>query len=191
MCSWPGDRSRVGLGKLRVMLPKRKNENVKTHFVAIGANLPGPRGLPPIQICNMAIAAIAALPAVSFLIRSPWYSTGPIPASDQPRYLNGMVRFEAALAPETLLAALQGIEAAFGRVRGEANAARSLDLDIVDSAGLIRNGPGLVLPHPRAHLRAFVLRPLRDVAPDWVHPIQGIPINALITALPPQDIRLA
>ncbi len=92
------------------------------------------------------------------------------------------------MRPAGLLSALQGIEAAAGRERGVPNAARVLDLDIVDMNGLVRNAPDPVLPHPRAHLRAFVLLPLRDVAPGWVHPVLGTPIDTLIAALPAQDI---
>jgi 2-amino-4-hydroxy-6-hydroxymethyldihydropteridine diphosphokinase len=74
-------------------------------------------------------------------------------------------------------------------VRGEPNAARPLDLDIIDMGGQKRAAPDPVLPHPRAHERAFVLLPLRDVAPHWVHPVLGTPIDELIAHLPSQDIR--
>jgi 2-amino-4-hydroxy-6-hydroxymethyldihydropteridine diphosphokinase len=175
---------------MEVMLPKRKKAFAKTHFIAVGANLPGPDGTKPLAVCFAAITAIAALPWVMHAARSPWYSTGPIPASDQPRYVNGMLRIEADIHPETLLTSLQCIETRFGRSRSAPNAARTLDLDIVDSAGLIRDSPDPILPHPRAHTRAFVLLPLRDVAPDWRHPRTGEGIAALIAALPPQDVRL-
>ena len=99
-----------------------------------------------------------------------------------------MVRLESNLAPAQLLAVLHAMEAARGRVRGVPDAARTLDLDIIDMGGLLRDSPDPVLPHPRAHLRAFVLLPLRDVAPDWVHPRSGASIAALIAALPKQDI---
>ncbi len=81
------------------------------------------------------------------------------------------------------------IEAACGRQRGVANAARTLDLDIISMGDLIRDAPDPILPHPRAHLRAFVLAPLADVAPDWVHPVSGETAVALLAALPPQAIR--
>ncbi len=79
------------------------------------------------------------------------------------------------------------MEAAHGRVRGVADAARPLDLDIVamgDRGGMLRSVPDPVLPHPRAHERAFVLLPLRDVAPDWVHPVTGQDVPAMIASLP-------
>ncbi|HEX4173618.1 MAG TPA: 2-amino-4-hydroxy-6-hydroxymethyldihydropteridine diphosphokinase, partial [Acetobacteraceae bacterium] len=93
--------------------------------------------------------------------------------------------------PADLLLWLQRIEEQAGRVRGEPNAARTLDLDIV-AMGVhgrtTRATPDPVLPHPRAHLRAFVLMPLIDVAPEWVHPVFCQTAKDLLAALPPQGI---
>ena len=159
------------------------------HFVALGANLPGPNGEPPRMMCEQAILAIAQIPSLHVEVRSRWFSTAPIPAGPQPRYLNAILRLRGHITPEALLTDLQRLEAKAGRLRGDANAARPLDLDIIDMAGLVRTAPDPILPHPRAHLRAFVLLPLRDVAPNWVHPSLGMPIDALLQGLPPQDIR--
>jgi 2-amino-4-hydroxy-6-hydroxymethyldihydropteridine diphosphokinase len=93
------------------------------------------------------------------------------------------------LDPAVLLAGLMDIETRCGRKRGTPNAARTLDLDIIGIGDVIRAAPDPVLPHPRAHLRAFVLAPLLDVAPDWVHPVLGCSAEALLAALPPQQIR--
>ncbi len=123
-------------------------------------------------------------------VRSRWYSTAPIPPSGQPRYVNAVLRLITAEAPAALLRRLAAIEGTFGRVRTAPDAARTLDLDIIDMEGLVRTAPDPILPHPRAHLRGFVLYPLRDVAPDWVHPVSGLTIDALISTLPPQDICL-
>ena len=79
---------------------------------------------------------------------------------------------------------------AFGRRRGLTNAARTLDLDIIAIGGLLRAGPDPILPHPRAHERAFVLAPLADVAPAWVHPLLGLTAAELLARLPPQSIRV-
>jgi 2-amino-4-hydroxy-6-hydroxymethyldihydropteridine diphosphokinase len=86
-----------------------------------------------------------------------------------------------------LLAALHGIEARFGRTRTRPNAPRTLDLDLIDYDGRIESGPP-ELPHPRAGLRAFVLLPLRNVAPQWTHPVSGQSVDGLIAAMPPSDI---
>jgi 2-amino-4-hydroxy-6-hydroxymethyldihydropteridine diphosphokinase len=84
------------------------------------------------------------------------------------------------MTPESMLTALQAIEARFGRRRAELNAARTLDLDLIDMDGLVRDAPDPILPHPRAHSRAFVLLPLLDVVPDWVHPANGRSARALL-----------
>jgi len=158
-------------------------------LVAIGANLPAPDGAPPLESCRRAAAALDRLDGLRLAALSRWYMTAPIPASDQPSYVNGVARLVGAKPPEALLAALQAIEARAGRVRGEANAPRTLDLDVIAMDGLVRDAPDPVLPHPRAHQRAFVLVPLADVAPGWVHPLLCRSVEALIAALPPQDIR--
>lgn len=158
-------------------------------LVAIGANLPGPDGAPPLDTCRRAAAALGRLPGYDLQALSKWYETAPIPPSGQPPYVNGVARLTGPVEPANLLALLQSIEQREGRVRGIVNAPRTLDLDIVAIGELIRTAPDPVLPHPRAHLRAFVLVPLADVAPDWVHPVLGQPVRALIEALPPQQIR--
>jgi 2-amino-4-hydroxy-6-hydroxymethyldihydropteridine diphosphokinase len=109
--------------------------------------------------------------------------------SDQPRYLNGVLRIEGDVDPDSLLCLLQAIEKAEGRIRSTRNAPRPLDIDIIDMHGLVRHTLALQLPHPRAHERAFVLRPLRDVAPEWRHPALGLSVGMLLGRLPPQDIH--
>jgi 2-amino-4-hydroxy-6-hydroxymethyldihydropteridine diphosphokinase len=139
-------------------------------------------------MCERAVRAVAGLAYVEGCTVSRWYSTAPVPPGPQPRYINGVVRCAGAVEPERLLADLHALERAAGRVRGAPNAARTLDLDIIDMHAIVRAAPDPILPHPRAHERAFVLYPLRDVAPDWVHPRLRLSIAALIAALPPQDI---
>ncbi len=156
-------------------------------LVAIGANLPGHDGRSPLATCRVAVEALRSVPGLRFVAVSPFYRTAPVPPSDQPDYVNGVVRLAGAAGPAELLGHLQAIEAQAGRVRGAANAARTLDLDIIDLNGTVRDAPDPVLPHPRAHLRGFVLCPLRDVAPDWRHPRLGAGAEALLRALPPWD----
>ncbi len=165
-------------------------------LIAIGANLAGPEGCTPYQLCNEAVDALAELRGLAVVGISRWYRSAPVPASDQPDYVNGVARLEtrpgaACPDPATLLAMLQRIERRHGRQRSIANAARTLDLDIVamgEGGGMIRDRPDPVLPHPRAHLRAFVLLPLRDVAPGWVHPVLRTPVASLIAALPAPEL---
>ena len=97
------------------------------------------------------------------------------------------------LPADALLAELHAVEEAFGRVRTVPNAARLIDLDLLDFHGEIAaGGPGrATLPHPRMADRAFVLRPLADLAPDWRHPVTGPPIAALLAALPADQVAIA
>ncbi len=159
-------------------------------LVAIGANLPDQAGAHPLVTCRAATEALRSLPGLRVAAVSRWYATAPIPPSGQPDYVNGVVRLEGEADPLDLLDRLQAIEARAGRVRGLPNAARTLDLDIIAIGGMVRDQPDPVLPHPRAHEREFVLRPLADVAPGWVHPRLGRSVEALLAALPPQGVGL-
>lgn len=159
-------------------------------YIALGANLPSAHGAPR----DTLLAVLAALEAagVAIVARSAWYASAPVPRSDQPDYVNGAVRVCTQLGPADLLALLHRIEDGFGRVRVERDEARVIDLDLIDYGGMVVEpaGEGLRLPHPRAHLRGFVLLPLRDVAPDWRHPVTGRSIDALIGDLSdPDDVR--
>lgn len=156
-------------------------------IVAIGANLSqGSRT--PRESCEAACRRLASADLVLDQV-SPWYESAAIPVSDQPAYVNGIAILRGAADPAELLARLHAIEAEFGRVRGVTNASRTLDLDLIAIGGLVRDRPDPVLPHPRMHERAFVLRPLRDIAPDWRHPRLGLTAGALLDRLTPQAIR--
>lgn len=154
-------------------------------LIAIGANLSGPSGTPR-DNCEAALVALGAR-GVRVTRRSRWYRTPPWPpGSDQPWYVNGVAAVETGLDPAALLAVLHAVERQFGRLRepGTVNAPRPLDLDLIDYDGLVRDGPAPVLPHPRVEGRAFVLRPLAEVAPGWRHPRSGRPLAELLAGLP-------
>jgi 2-amino-4-hydroxy-6-hydroxymethyldihydropteridine diphosphokinase len=159
-------------------------------LVAIGANLPGPHGEPPLLACQAAAAALGRLPGLRLEAVSRWYATSPEPPSGQPDYVNGVARLSGEADPAWLLARLLAIEAGAGRRRSVPNAARTLDLDLIAMGDLLRERPDPVLPHPRAHLRGFVLLPLADVAPAWRHPLLCRSVAELIAALPPRRIAL-
>ena len=153
-------------------------------LIALGANLPDPSGHAPLQTCREAAQALAALPGLRLVATSRWYRSAPVPPlPGAPDFTNGVVRLEGQADPAALLAALHALEDAAGRQRPYPNAPRTLDLDLIDLNGLVRDGPDPILPHPRAHLRRFVLQPLADVAPGWVHPRLGQPVAALLAAL--------
>lgn len=161
-------------------------------FVALGANLPGPDGGPPLETLRNAIQRLDRLPGIRVARVSRWYRTAPVPAGDQPDYVNAVVALRVGsddgVDPAWLLDQLMTIELEHGRQRGAANAARTLDLDVVAIGGLVRDAPDPILPHPRAHLRRFVMAPLADVAPDWVHPVLGETAAAILARLPEDGV---
>ncbi len=151
--------------------------------------MPGPDGQPPLETCMAAVDALAEIPGLKLITASPWYRSAAISQFAQPDFCNGIVRMEGEIGPTPLLMALQQIENNFGRQRGIADAARTLDLDIIDLNGTIRAISPVILPHPRAHHRAFVLRPLMDVAPGWRHPTLRRGVASLLADLAPQAIE--
>lgn len=134
-------------------------------FVALGSNLDDPER----QVLD-AFAELAHTPGITLLACSSLYRTAPIGYADQPDFINAVAKIRSALAPQDLLATLQAIEQKHGRRREFANAPRTLDLDLIAFGGLQQQYDDLVLPHPRAHRRAFVLLPLLEIAPDCVLP---------------------
>jgi 2-amino-4-hydroxy-6-hydroxymethyldihydropteridine diphosphokinase len=158
-------------------------------LIGIGSNLAAPQfGSPQ----DTASAAVAQLPVIGALVVrcSRWYLSQPVPPSDQPWYVNAVAAVETRLAPAALLAALLALEARFERRRDAPNAARTLDLDLLDYDGRQCASERLVLPHPRLHERRFVLAPLAEIAPHWRHPRLALTATELLRRLPPgQPIR--
>lgn len=160
-------------------------------IVALGANLPGPDGASPLETCRRAVAALDGLAGLRRRAVSPFYRSEAWPDPAAPPFVNAAVLLEGTAEPAAILAALHGLEAAAGRVRTVANAPRPLDLDLVAVDGLVIHTPALTLPHPRAHERAFVMVPVADVAPGWVHPLLGRSAAAIAAGLPRAGLALA
>lgn len=158
-------------------------------YIGLGANLPHPQYGSPQRTLGAALADLARRGLATRRV-SPWYRTAPVPASDQPWYVNAVAEIASDLPPNEVLAQLHAVEDVFGRVRSVPNAARFIDLDLIDYQGKIApSGPGkATLPHPRLGSRAFVLRPLADLAPGWRHPATGAAIADLVAALPADQL---
>ncbi|MBK1632791.1 2-amino-4-hydroxy-6-hydroxymethyldihydropteridine diphosphokinase [Thiohalocapsa halophila] len=153
-------------------------------YIGLGANLDGPR-----EHVERAAVALTALPSSRLEGVSRLYRTAPVGPADQPDYINAAARLVTRLPPRALLTALQGIERAHGRVRdGTRWGPRTLDLDILVFGRRQVTWPGLVLPHPEIHRRAFVLVPLTEVAPaDLGIPGQGR-LDGLLAAVPKDGV---
>ncbi len=169
-------------------------------IVSLGANANSPQGA-PLQTLIWALKRLGDF-RMQVVAVSPFYSTEPVGQPGQQDYVNGVVRIETALSALNLLKALKRIEREAGRdlhpLRVEGRwGERPLDLDLVDYKGRVsrnyrrcsvagQTGSGrrrrpckLVFPHPEAHLRPFVIRPVLDVAPFWHHPVSGLPVRSL------------
>lgn len=140
-------------------------------FIAMGANLPGRYGSPE-DALERAKKALQRH-NVRLVKSSRTWITAPVPASDQPYYRNAVLEVQTELDHLQLLRLLHAVEEEFGRERGEPNAARTLDLDLLAYGDVVLSSAAVVLPHPRLHERGFVLAPLQEIAPEWRHPVLG------------------
>jgi 2-amino-4-hydroxy-6-hydroxymethyldihydropteridine diphosphokinase len=137
-------------------------------YIALGSNV----GDPAAQV-RAAFGELGALPRTSLRDHSSLYRSAPVGYLDQPDFINAVARLETMLDPRALLDAVLAIEHRHGRERTFPNAPRTLDLDIILYGDLTVQGPGLTIPHPRMHERAFVLVPLAEIAPGCVVPGRG------------------
>ena len=151
-------------------------------FVGLGANLGDRRGA-----IIAALDALAALPATHLVARSSLFASAPLEA-DGPEFVNAVAALDTCLTAHELLEALQRIELAHRRTRSHRNAPRTLDLDLLAHGELVLRSPALTLPHPRLHRRAFVLRPLLELAPDLALPGLGR-LAAYLGSVSEQPIR--
>ncbi len=137
-------------------------------YIGLGSNLDSPLR----QIVD-AMDEIAALPGIALVARSSLYRSAPIGYCAQPDFINAVVAADCTLEPLQLLHSLQAIEQRHGRRRERRDGPRTLDLDLLVHGACRCATEELVLPHPRAHLRAFVLLPLLEIAPDCIIPGRG------------------
>ncbi|MFK7896911.1 MAG: 2-amino-4-hydroxy-6-hydroxymethyldihydropteridine diphosphokinase [Myxococcota bacterium] len=155
-------------------------------YVAVGANL-GDRE----SVLAQTILAIEAETDLVLRAASPVFETDPVGPAGQGAYLNAMLELDVALSPRALLDRLQAIEMSMGRDRSAAAVrwgARTLDLDLIFFGSERVDAPDLIVPHPRAHLRAFVMRPMAALAPEFIHPVLGLAVERILAGLPAADL---
>ena len=160
-------------------------------LIGIGANLTSLKYGEPRKTCG---AALESLTKAGLLIkaRSRWYKSAPVPISNQPWFINAVVQVETAKTPYELMELLLKIENDFGRIRGNKNAPRTLDLDLIAYNKVVissqkEGAPSLNIPHPRLQDRAFVLFPINDISPNWHHPNINLNLKEMISRLPKEQ----
>lgn len=163
-------------------------------ILGLGANLESDQGTGPAASLDVACRRFAAI-GIEVRTRSPWFESAPVPASDQPWFVNGVVGVSTHLSAEEMLAGIKRLEAWFGRRDQSRWAARPMDIDILDYRGQVRpdvvawhqggeaERSTLVLPHPRLHRRRFVLAPLEKMAAEWRHPVFDRTAAQMLAAL--------
>lgn len=159
-------------------------------LIGLGGNLHSPEHGAPQATLQAALDLLQG-DGVETVCRSGWYHSPPVPASDQPWFVNAVARVQTALDPESLLRLLHEVEARLGRRRRVRWEARVVDLDLLcygDRIWRADSGSSLTLPHPRMHQRAFVLVPLAEIAPGWRHPMLCRSVETLIEALEPAEV---
>jgi 2-amino-4-hydroxy-6-hydroxymethyldihydropteridine diphosphokinase len=156
--------------------------DMKTAYIGMGTNLGDRR-----RNCTQAIDLIGQIPACRIERLSGWYLTEPVGVEGQAEYMNGVLSLKTALSAPRLLESLLGIEAVMGRVRHERWEPRIIDLDLLLFGQEIIDLPDLKVPHPRMHLRRFVLVPLVQIAPDMIHPLMESTMAQLLDGLPEDD----
>jgi len=158
-------------------------------LIGFGANLPSASGAPSRTFLD-ALHWLETEENMKVTLCSRLWKTAPVGTEEnQPWYINAVFAVKTDLRPDQLLDVLLRTERHFRRVRTTRNAARPIDLDLLDyNRHIIREGDTLTLPHPRMTERAFVLLPLQDICPDWVHPATGQKLSDLIHLLPEDQI---
>jgi 2-amino-4-hydroxy-6-hydroxymethyldihydropteridine diphosphokinase len=143
--------------------------------IGLGSNLDD-----PVRQVRQGFEELGGLPGTQLLLHSSLYRTAPLGKPDQPDFVNAVAVLDTKLAPSELLRQLLALEAGHGRVRAERDGPRTLDLDVLLLGDQVIHGPGLEVPHPRMHERAFVLLPLAEVSPQAVIPGHGRVTDLLV-----------
>ena len=158
-------------------------------IIGIGGNLYSSNGLHPIEIGKKAIKAMKLM-SINVEKQSNWYRSDPIPKSNQPKFFNSVIVAKTILNELEVLKSLHKIEDNLGRLRKNTNEARVIDLDLIDYSSKILENDNIKVPHPRAHLRRFVMEPLFEVEKNWIHPLLKLSVTEILNQLDKQEIEL-
>ena len=158
-------------------------------IISIGGNIKSEDGTHPIKVAVKAIDYFRDY-SIKVTEKSSWYETEPIPKSNQPNFFNCIVFANTFLNELDVLKSLHKIEHRLGRRRTLVNEARVIDLDLIDYSNKILKNKEIIIPHPRAHQRRFVMEPLAELDKNWVHPILKTNINNILKKLDNQNIKI-
>ena len=158
------------------------------YIIAVGSNINSPEGFEPIKNCNKAINELSKF-NIEIFQKSSWYLSEPIPKSSQPKFYNSVLLCNTNHSANKVLKIIQIIEQKFGRIRVTKNMPRCIDMDIISFNGIVKNSLLLTIPHPRMHLRKFVLLPLFEIDSNWSHPLLKKSIKYLLGKVKYQRIK--
>ena len=162
---------------------------MKNKFViAVGSNLNSPEGFSPIKNCNNAVNELSKF-NINIIKKSSWYLSEPIPKSTQPKFYNLVLSCCTNHGVEKILKIIQIVEQKFGRIRIFKNMPRCIDIDIISFNKNVKNSLLLIVPHPRMHLRKFVLLPLLEIDSNWLHPLLKKNIKFFLKRVKNQKIK--
>ncbi|PIQ97054.1 MAG: 2-amino-4-hydroxy-6-hydroxymethyldihydropteridine diphosphokinase [Nitrospinae bacterium CG11_big_fil_rev_8_21_14_0_20_56_8] len=151
---------------------------IHSGFVGLGSNLGS-----PVDNCRRALDLLSKQASIGIVNRSSFYRTSPVGKTDQDWFVNAVARFETPLSPEEILDLFLNLEIELGRKRREKWGPREIDLDLLFYDDRVSQAGNLILPHPEIERRAFVLIPMNEIAPEWVHPVLKKTIRDLVTTL--------
>ena len=163
--------------------------NIHNIIISIGGNIKSKDGSHPIHVAKKAINCLENY-SIQVTNQSSWYETEPIPKSDQPNYFNCVVFAKTTLNELNVLNSLHDIENIFGRRRLTVNEDRVIDLDLIDYSNKILENKDIIIPHPRAHKRRFVMEPLAELDKNWVHPILNKNVSEILKKLNNQIVHV-
>jgi len=181
MCEWRSPFPRSAFGRL---LNESANwiwkigPQVKKAAIAVGSNQGD-----SVRICREVFEVLQKHPAINILRTSSLYRTSPVGPVEQDRFINAAVLLQTGLEPQALLAFMIEVEKSFGRVRTVKWGPRTLDLDLVFYENIQLDSPVLKVPHPMMSKRLFVLMPLAEIEPDWVHPGLGLSVHQMLNRI--------